>query len=205
MPEPADEAAFALPTLERFYAWQSHFYDWTRPFLLFGRERALHGLQPARGQLLLDVGCGTGFGLLRLAATGAHVIGVEPTNAMRQRCQARVQRAGCHTVTLDARPYGSHDDYRGRLDGALFSYSLSMIPPFEQVLERVLVDLRPGGRIAVVDFLDAHPPVSTALRRSHVFLGGARLDALRARFPGHVCRVRSAGLWRFFEFVAERE
>lgn len=205
MPEPRDDAAFALPALERFYAWQAPFYDWTRPLLLMGRARALHALRPGRGQLVLDVGCGTGFGLVRLAATGARVIGVEPTMAMRQRCLVRVRSAGLgRSVTLDARPYGSHDDYRGQLDGVLCSYSLSMIPPFERVLDQALVDLRPGGRLSVVDFLDARVPVSIALERSHVYLGGARLAALCARFPRHVCVVRSVGLWRWFEFSAER-
>ncbi len=206
MPEPPDSAAFALSALERFYGWQAGFYDWTRPFLLFGRARALHALRPGRGQVLLDVGCGTGFALLRLAATGARVMGVEPATPMRRRCQARLQRAGLGArVRLDARPYGSHDDYRGQLDGLLFSYSLTMIPPFERVLDQAVADLRPGGCISVVDFLDARPPVSTGLARSHVHLGMARLDALRARFPRHACVVRALGLWRFFEFSAQRE
>jgi hypothetical protein len=78
-----------------------------------------------------------------------------------------------------------------------------MIPPFAEVLARASADLAPGGRLAVVDFLDARPPVAAALRASHVFLGEGRLEELRARFPVNRVRVRSAGLWRYFVFRGE--
>ena len=106
-------------------------------------------------------------------------------------------------VLFDGRPYGSHSGYEGKVDRLLFSYSLSMIPPFEAVLERARRDLRAGGRIAVVDFLDARGPLSWGLRRSHVGLGGARLLALGQLFPKHQLRVVSLGLWRYFHFVGE--
>ena len=86
----------------------------------------------------------------------------------------------------------------------LFSYSLSMIPPFEEVLERARLDLRPGGRIAVVDFVDARGPVGFGLRRSHVHLGPERLRALRRLFPRHHESIRTVGLWRYFLFTGER-
>ena len=91
---------------------------------------------------------------------------------MRRQAAARLERHGLSgVVDLDSRPYGSHAGYEGEVDAVLFSYSLSMIPPFEEVLERARLDLRPGGRIAVVDFLDAWGPVDLGLRRSHVHLG----------------------------------
>jgi S-adenosylmethionine-diacylgycerolhomoserine-N-methlytransferase len=106
-------------------------------------------------------------------------------------------------VLFDARPYGSHAGYEGVVDRVLFSYSLSMIPPFEAVLDRARRDLRAGGRIAVVDFLDAAYPVASTLRRSHVHLGTARLRALVRLFPEHRLRVLSVGLWRYFLFVGD--
>jgi hypothetical protein len=79
-----------------------------------------------------------------------------------------------------------------------------MIPPYEEVLDRARKDLRPGGRIAAVDFLDAWGPVGFGLRRSHVFLGGERLRALRRLFPRHHEAIRSVGLWSWFLFEGER-
>jgi S-adenosylmethionine-diacylgycerolhomoserine-N-methlytransferase len=106
-------------------------------------------------------------------------------------------------VRFDPRPYGEHGDYAARLDRVLFSYSLSMILPFERVLARARADLRPGGRLVVVDFLDALPGVAAALRGSHVFLGPARLRELERLFPRHRLELRAGPLWRYYVFAGE--
>jgi S-adenosylmethionine-diacylgycerolhomoserine-N-methlytransferase len=190
-----------LDSIAGFYSWQAPIYDLTRPLLLFGRGRVVSELETGPGQLALDVGCGTGWSLGRLHAAGAGVIGIECTHAMRARAADRLARMGLReSIRLDERPYGSHDDYRGRADRILFSYSLSMMPPFRDILEQARRDLRPGGRIGVVDFLDAAPPVAGLLERSHVHLGAQRLEELERQFPDHRLEQRSVGIWRYFLF-----
>jgi S-adenosylmethionine-diacylgycerolhomoserine-N-methlytransferase len=202
---PEDAGRFGLDALEGFYRLHAAVYDWTRPFILFGRDEAVRSLRLKPGQRVLDVGCGTGWSLPRLHARGARVIGIEPSAPMRRRAAARLDRLGLSgVVDLDPRPYGSHAGYEGRADGVLLSYSLSMIPPFEEVLERARRDLRPGGRIAVVDFLDAWGPIGCGLHRSHVFLGAERLRALRGLFPRHHEATRSVGLWTWVLFEGQR-
>jgi S-adenosylmethionine-diacylgycerolhomoserine-N-methlytransferase len=196
--------ALGLSGLDGFYRWHARIYDWTRPFFLFGRRAASRAIDARAGHLVLDVGCGTGVSLPRLAKTGASVVGVECTEAMRRRAQARVDRKGvAERVRLDGRPYGTHADFEGQVDRMLFSYSLSMIPPFAAVLERARRDLRSGGRIVVVDFLDAGGSVAFGLERSHVHLGPARRLLLEQLFPQHRIEVASVGLWRYFLFVGE--
>jgi S-adenosylmethionine-diacylgycerolhomoserine-N-methlytransferase len=203
---PPDAARWGLTDLERFYRVHAVVYDWTRPFFLYGRKRLLCGLGVRRGDLALDVGCGTGWGLPALARLGADVIGIECSAVMRRRADARiVRRALVDRVRVDPRPYGSHDGYRRAVDILVFSYSLTMIPPYLHVLDAARDDLAAGGRIGVVDFLDARPPFDRWLAASHVQLGPARLDALKQRFPVHVCETRSAGMWRYFLFWGESE
>jgi S-adenosylmethionine-diacylgycerolhomoserine-N-methlytransferase len=198
-PPPAE--AFGLDALSRFYRFHARVYDWTRPLLLFGRRAAVARLAARPGDTVLDVGCGTGFSLPLLASSGARVVGIEPSLPMRQRAEARVASLALgDRVALDPRPYGTHRGYEGSVDRILFSYSLSMVPPYELVLEQAARDLRKDGRIVAVDFLDARPPVSWGLRASHVFLGEARLQALRRLFPDHAVDVRGAVFWRFFRF-----
>lgn len=198
--------AYGLEALAGFYRRQAWLYDWTRPFILFGRGEAVAALAPGPGHVVLDVGCGTGRNLEPLARTGAEVVGIECTPAMLERARARIVRLrpGCR-ARLDPRPYGTHEDYRGAADRILFSYSLSMIPPFEEVLARAREDLRPGGSIAVVDFLDAVPPFSRSLELCHVRLGRERLDGLRRLFPRRRESVRRAGPWRYYLFCGESE
>jgi S-adenosylmethionine-diacylgycerolhomoserine-N-methlytransferase len=196
--------ALGLAALDGFYRWHARIYDWTRPFLLFGREAVVDALEARTGHLVLDVGCGTGVSLPRLAQTGASVVGIECTEPMRRRAQARVERRGLRgRVLFDGRPYGTHAGYEGKVDRILFSYSLSMIPPFAAVLERARGDLRAGGRIAVVDFQDAQGIMASGLERSHVHLGPARRMLLERLFPRHRLEVRSLSLWRYFLFVGE--
>ena len=56
-----------------------------------GREAA-RALGAGPGDLVLDVGCGTGFNLPLLAGAGASVVGIECAPAMRARAEARLRR-----------------------------------------------------------------------------------------------------------------
>jgi S-adenosylmethionine-diacylgycerolhomoserine-N-methlytransferase len=206
--EPLRSDPHRLDALASFYRWQAGLYDWTRPLILFGRDRVVEGLEVSAEQRVLDVGCGTGWSLSRLAARGAEVVGIEPAPAMRARAERRAaglaRRPGASRVSVDSRPYGSHEDYRGAADRVLFSYSLSMMPHYRDVLEASRADLAPGGRIGVVDFLAArNAPTRRWLERCHVELGAQRLAALMELFPRHTVLVRRATLWQYFVFWGE--
>ena len=103
--EPLDR--FGLAALDGFYRLHAPVYDsGTRPLLLRGRREAVHALALRPGELVLDVGCGTGFSLPRLLARGARVVGIEPSTPMRRQAERRLERRvlGHHVVELDPAP-----------------------------------------------------------------------------------------------------
>jgi S-adenosylmethionine-diacylgycerolhomoserine-N-methlytransferase len=196
-----DAGRLAVDELRRFYRWNAPLYDWTRPFILWGRAELIAGLGVRPHHHVLDIGCGTGWSFPRLAAAGARITGVEPSPEMRARAAHRAAGlAATANVVLDDAPFGGDDRYRGAADRVIFSYSLSMIPPFSDVLGAARAALKPGGRLGVVDFLDAAPGVREWLEVSHVALGGDRLEMLRGLFPKHGCHVRRGAGWRYFVF-----
>lgn len=190
-----------LAALDRFYAFHAPIYDLTRPFILFGRSELLAGLEVTAGCTVLDVGCGTGWSFPALLAAGARILGAEPCAPMRRKAADRLRRLGAEDrVSLEAQPYGSATTASRGVDRILFSYSLSMMRPFEPALTRAVADLAPSGRIGVVDFLDAPGPVALWLAANHVELGEERLSALRTSFPRHAVRIHRTGLWRYYLF-----
>lgn len=65
-------------------------------------DTTIDALRPLAGADLVDIGCGTGFHLPRLAARGARVLGVEPHLPLVARARARLADAGTRTASVVA-------------------------------------------------------------------------------------------------------
>jgi len=155
--------------MNRIYRRQRYIYDATRKYFLFGRDRLIAELAPAAGQRVLEVGCGTGRNLIKAAKRypEAHFYGLDISTEMLESAQANIDRAGLgDRITLrqgDATNFdpqvlcGVPDFQR-----IFFSYSLSMIPPWQEAVDQALRVLSPDGRLRVLDFgqLTAMPPLA---------------------------------------------
>lgn len=136
--------------LQRFYRWNAPIYDLTRWVILRHRQLAVAALELEAGDTVLELGCGTGlnFGLLRrqVGLTGT-IIGVDLSEAMLKHARRRT-RGNAHLICADA----GRLEPTYKVNAVLAAYSLSMIPAWRTALERACLCLRPGGRIAVLDF-----------------------------------------------------
>ncbi|MEH3160271.1 MAG: class I SAM-dependent methyltransferase [Sphingomonas taxi] len=145
--------------MDRIYGAQRHIYDVTRKFYLFGRDRLIDGLDLHAGATVLEVGCGTGRNLIRAARVWpeARFYGLDISAAMLATARAKVAAAGLSDRIVLAQADAAAFDAQAlfgvaQFDRVLFSYTLSMIPPWREALAQGLAATAADGRVAVVDF-----------------------------------------------------
>ena len=78
------------------YRRQRHIYDLSRKFYLLGRDEAIAGLHAGPGASVLEIGCGTGRNLVKLAQAypGADLFGLDVSREMLASAAAAMARAG---------------------------------------------------------------------------------------------------------------
>jgi ubiquinone/menaquinone biosynthesis C-methylase UbiE len=117
------------------------------------RQEAVKLLHVRRGDLVVDVGCGTGlnFALLQEAiGPEGRIIGVDLTDAMLDQARQRVARHGWTNVELvqsDATQYAFPD----QVDGIISTFALTFVPDGARVIRNGCRALAPGRRWVVLD------------------------------------------------------
>ena len=118
---------------------------WLEPY----RRRAVSQLRLQPGDVVLDVGCGTGmsFGPIQAAIgpTG-RLVGIEPSPEMLANAHARVENAGWTNVTLVEA--GAEDAVvpGPPVDAVLFAFTHDVVRS-PKALANLLGQVRPGGRV----------------------------------------------------------
>lgn len=143
------------------YRRQRHIYDATRKFYLLGRDDLIAALAPPAGGSVLEVGCGTGRNLIKMARLypQARFYGLDISHEMLVTARASIARAGLADRIVLAQADATNFDPQALFGRAVFdrvaiSYALSMIPPWRDVLRHAAQIVAPGGVLHVVDFGD---------------------------------------------------
>lgn len=145
--------------MDDVYALHRHFYDLTRKFYLFGRDRLIRNLAPPPGGTVVEVGCGTARNLIVAAKVwpDARFHGFDISEAMLETARRSVARSRLSDrITLAQGDAGNFDTGQlfglEKVDRIFMSYTLSMIPPWQEAVERGAASLSPGGSLHIVDF-----------------------------------------------------
>ncbi len=147
--------------LRDLYRRRAATYDFTANlYYLIGfreqayRKRAVRALGLRPGDTVVELGCGTGlnFPLLEQAVgPSGRIIGVDMTDAMMDRANERIRRAGWNNVELVLSDASSYV-FPNNLKGILSTFALTLVPEFDEVVRRGVFALEPGSRFVILDF-----------------------------------------------------
>ncbi len=176
--------------LDQRYRLAARSYDLlsAEPVYRAGRRLGIAALNLRPGDLVVDVGCGTGLnfaGLLEAVGPTGRVVGLDASTAMLRQAAARTLRSGWQEVELVQVDVTTTppETLLGRLgrpcDGVLATYSLSLMHPWRAAWRTVLSLTAPTGRLAVVDLQRpvGVPRPAVWLAELAARLGGSDLDA----------------------------
>lgn len=163
--------------LQDFYGPQADRYDAFRARLLHGRERLLELMDFAPGQVVVDLGAGTGWNLAQLGPLALRLARADLVDLCPALLGvARRRFDGWSNARVVEHDAGTYDPGIG-VDRVVFSYSLTMMPEWRAALRNAVRMLKPGGLLGVVDF---HPPrgrIAAAFWRRWFAHDGVRIDA----------------------------
>ncbi len=206
--------------MDRIYKLQRHFYDLTRKYYLFGRDRLLKQLAsvtaPSGAPRILEMGCGTGRNLIRLARMipAADLYGIDASPAMLDVAKKKIDRAGFSdrirlAAVLAENTSPATFALPQPFDSVFFSYSLSMIPTWQSALQAAMDSMRTGGELYVVDFWDATGLPEPArkllfawLRLFHVHYRPELIDYLHTMCANSTCQLNIQPVGPRYAFTA---
>lgn len=120
--------------------WDVNLYDQKHAFVYEYGKSLIPLLQPQPGELILDLGCGTGHLTHAIAASGARVIGIDSSASMIQTAQSTYPELEFHVA--DARDFS----FASPFDAIFSNATLHWIPEADQVVQCIVASLKPGGR-----------------------------------------------------------
>jgi ubiquinone/menaquinone biosynthesis C-methylase UbiE len=110
---------------------------------------AMRAIAPWTGQVIVDLGCGTGYWLRRYAAEAAAVIGIEPDPQLRAAARNAASSLRATQVLAGSAEHLPLADASAEIVHARFAYFFP--PGTDAGLAEVLRVLRPGGYLIAVD------------------------------------------------------
>ncbi len=149
-----------IKSMDSMYRWTRHVYDLSRKYYLLGRDQMIDNLNVKEGERICEVGCGTARNLIKIATKYPNDVyyGLDASEEMLKTAQTNLEQAQMKDKILLKQAFSqsfnpqSLFDLKEPLDKIIFSYALSIIPPWPESLDHALELLPSGGQIHIVDF-----------------------------------------------------
>jgi len=151
----------AFENMDKMYRHQRYVYDLTRKYYLLGRDKLISQLEIKPGENILEIGCGTGRNLAILSSKypESYFFGLDASAIMLETALSKIKNKGLQNIRFQKALADdfSFDETFGLdkpFDTVFFSYSISMIPTWEESIANALHNLKAGRSIYLVDFYD---------------------------------------------------
>ena len=156
LPRIAPHTALDADAVRAAYARWANVYDAVFGGVsAFGRRRAVDGVNRLPGNLVLEVGVGTGLALPRYTR-GKRITGIDLSTEMLALAEDRVRRDGLTNVDAlleaDAESTGFDD---AQFDIAVAMFVASVVPNPRRLLAEMRRVVRPGGHLLFVNHFAA--------------------------------------------------
>ena len=203
--------------MDRMYRFQRHFYDISRKYCLLGRDRLISEMRISEGDHVLEVGCGTGRNLEILAKKYPDVrfYGLDASGEMLRNAEKRKEAKSLRNLTVarglaDGFSHSEEFDLEEMFDVVFLSYSISMIPNWEDAIDNCLENLKKGRPLYIVDFFDQRSmpawfrkALQAWLRQFHVQYKPDLLQHLKQLERKGAGKLKVTSIYKTYSFIAE--
>ncbi len=203
--------------MDKMYRHQRYFYDLTRKYYLLGRDRLINEMKISGGENVLEIGCGTGRNLAILARKypKAMFYGLDASAAMLETARKKIESKNLSNITFknalaDDFSFDKTFDLQKPFDAIFFSFSISMIPPWQESIENALANLKNGKSFYIVDFYDQRNlPVwfrkilQNWLKQFHVEYPKDLIPFLQESEEKNIGKLSVKPIFKSYSFIAE--
>src|SRR5947209_4560821 len=151
--------------------WNTALYDQKHAFVFEYGKGLIPVLEPQPGELILDLGCGTGHLTKVIAESGARVIGIDSSTSMIET--ARAAYPDLEFLIADARDFS----FPFQFDAIFSNATLHWIAEAEHVVRRIKESLKTRGRfVAEFGGRGNVATITTAVKQSFLELANIEVD-----------------------------
>ncbi len=122
-------------------------------------EQVLAYLGDLQGKTVMDIGAGSGYFSVKLAARGADVIAADVSDEFQAHLKKRVEDKGLSNIRLRKLPYDSPLLGKEEVDMVLIVNTYHHIEQRTDYFAQVRQGIRPTGELVVIDFFKSEVPV----------------------------------------------
>lgn len=192
--------------IEKYYKIQSKIYDSTRWTFLFGRKpltnRIIREIKPK--DKVIELGCGTGYNLENIEKKAkCDLFGLDLSDDMLNIASKKLS-----STKLLNKEYNFEAFEENTFDLILMSYFITLNSNKKPILESVYKHLKPGGKIAIVDFHAANYDFyNKFMLKNHIHIDPKMLDNFQDLFKTKYKRIKKGylGIWDWFMYIGEKQ